>query len=811
MINSILKEEIKSLESKFKQKEKQRGKQEIYFINENHNENSKKDPILDLSTKIQILDIEQDHTTHFATSRTFISSLDPIFKNIIDAAFKSTILIETELTNNIFGVNDRGSEGLLHGYDTIGNSSHSILNDYSKKRSLITEVEKLLPSKYICDLILKNAVLVIRILSPSYQGGSLIDSFNSILDLKAMKFSQYYKFKINLVGGIDNSNEFILLASFLLFLRIGYISLPYMNGDPNYFLSLPRYKHLKPIYDNDIEISEEYASLSQRAVSFSFLSKNSFELIWYLILLKFYYEVAPEYGEKVCMENNSIILGRICEIALSLDLNRDPDIINSDYSETFKYQRRQIWTIVLMTDTLQSSDMGTPLILNTNYSDTSPLKLFESVENDPIFQAEVEYYQLLYTVCQYVRESIQLSLNLKIKARRSNLESITEKMLIFLLETKPSFTDLFHRITDEDLLNRNKRLRLINLRIEILGYIHTSYYILYLNTGPEEKELNNKYFRYASLTTMVLFYFSLEHLNNCNEYFGYGVLSIISPILLKAVLKASMFIVSILLRSQIPEYLYSVPSLDFIYKSNPDGVSSTTESGNEILRSDEFREASKRSLMSVILELEKVTNRYSLVYFYARRISFVASLIVKTSQNKVVFNNNTIDDDFGSVAEFNSFYNISANKEINLAGSKIDSLMSDNIINDNLFNTNLNKKNEIETDNGNENHESQNTANICNIIHEFNSVNNTDHYLTSPMARHFQFSYLADSNFSDQLQHHNNNNNSNNTNGMYGKNVNINDDTDINMDDISHFDTADLDMPYDCVPFSIEWLNGEVL
>ncbi len=815
------------MESQLDQREKQTEKKDMDIDNENRDnhegekENNENDPILDLPTKFQMLDIGQDHTTHFgSTSRTVVTSLDPIFKNIIDIASKSAILLETELMNNITSLNDRGMENLLLGYGTASNNSNSNLNNYARKRLLITEVEKLLPDIYICGLILKNAVHVFRTLSPSYQGKYFFETFNSILDLKAMKFSHHYKFKINLGENIDNSNEFTLLANFLIFLRIGYISLPYMNGDPDYVLSLPKYKHLKPIFDNNIEISKEYACLSQRAASFAFLSKNSLVMIGYLIILKSYYSIAPEYDEKMCAENNAIILGRICEIALSLRLNRDPDIINSDYNEMIKYHRRQIWTIVLRTDTFQSSDTGRPLILNTNYSDTSPLKLFESVENDPIYQAEVEYYQLIHKICQYVRESLQLSLNLKIKARRSNLESITENMLIFVLETKPSFTDLLLHIPNEDLLDRNKRLRLINLRIEILAYIHTSYYILYLNTGPEEQELNNKYFRYASLTAMVLFYYSLQHLNNCNNYYDYGILSIISPILLKSVLKASMFIVSILLRSQIPEYSYSVPDLNFIYK---DGVSLTTETDHEILSSQEFREASKRSLMSIILELEKVTSKYSIVYFYAQKISFVASLILKTFQDKI-----TTSNDSNLICEFNSFYKISANRGINLTGAELDLSLSSNTINDNLINPDLKKDNkieyeneyknenemEIENDNEHENGRSQNSTNICNIIHEFNLVSNTDHYLTSPIARHFQLSYSGDSDLPNQLQNYNNINNDNisiNTNEIYG-NINIYDDGDIDMNGIENFDTPDLDMIYGSVmPPSIEWFDGEVL
>ncbi len=819
-INSILKEQIRKLESKIKQIEvqtekKQTEKLEIKINNGNDDNINKNDPILDLATKFQMLDIGQDHTTHFGgTSRTILSSLDPIFKHILNFAFKSTNLIETEVKSNIIDFNDRGIENLLLGYDTISNNSNPILNNYIKKRLLIAEVEKILPDKYICDIILKNAVHVIRTLFPSYQGKHFFEKFNTILDLKAMKFSQQYKFNIDLVDNIDNSDDFVLLATFLLFLRFGYISLPYMNGDPIYLLSLPKYKHLKPIFDNHIEIPEEFAFLSQRAVSVVFLSKNSFQMMGYLIILRFYYSVAPEYGEKICMENNAIILGRICQIALSLRLNRDPDNIYHEITDMNKYQLRQMWTIVLMADASQSCDTGRPLILNTNDSDTSPLKLFKSVENDPIFQAEVEYYQLMYKTCQYIRESLQISLNLKTKARRSNLESITEKMLTFLLETKPSFADLLLRKPDEILLNRNKRLRLINLRIELLAYIHISYYILYLNFGPEEKELNNKYFKYASLTAMALFHFSLKHLNDCNNYYDYGILSIILPILLKSVLKASMFIVSILLRSQIPEYLYSVPDFDFIYKSNPDGILSTTETEYEVLRSGEFREASKRSLMSVIFELEKVTKRYSIVYIYAQKISFLASLMAKTFQNKSLLNNN---NGFNSTSEFVSF--CSADRGINSEGGELDLSLSNDIIND-VLNPNLKQENEIETEieteteteieveneneNENENDKSQSSTNICNMINEFNSVSNIDDYLTDPIARHFQFPYLYDSNSFNQLQNYNGNS-LDNTDEIY-ENININNDADINMNDIGNFETSDAD----AIPFSTEWFDGEV-
>ncbi len=625
------------------------------FKNDEHNlkgQNEVEDPILDLTTNFQTLEVSKNHMAQFGpTSRYSLSLNDPIFKTLVNEKVVKRFKIKKEHLAAV-GIST-GMEDLI-----LGSERNIITKDEIETKKLLqSKIEDILPDKYLCDLILKNAFKIHLFIWLPMDESLFLELFSSILDtttifknLDNFEIKKRYKFKRL------NSNGFIILGIFLILLRIGYINLPYMNKDMDEKFNINKNHNddkFSPIIKNKIDIDFDYIRLSQKCVSFSFFSKNSINLLYYLLYFRSYCFMAPELGEGMEGEDHSIILGRICEISISIGLYRDPenlfssgDDIHNDYNdELFNFQWRKLWLMVIVIDMFHSGTTGRPFLMNEDFCDTKLPQIFINI--NPELKPEVEFSKMIYKLCSFQKEIIHLSLDLKKDTKRSKMEQIAEKMLEYCLVNIPSFTDLLVNdpISNKDdinyIINSGQRMRLVVIRIKYLTQIHICYYILYLNCGPNDQNLNNRYYKYAGLTALVLFHFCLKYLNNCHEYFGYEIVTIVAASTLRCMQRVSLFIISILLRSISKEYKYSVPYLDFILNTNSNSSSSSftidnnNDNINQLINSEDFLKASENTFISLIIGFEKTARKFSNRYFQAWKVSALAFIMIKVFKNQI--------------------------------------------------------------------------------------------------------------------------------------------------------------------------------
>ncbi|KAH3684209.1 hypothetical protein WICPIJ_004852 [Wickerhamomyces pijperi] len=217
-----------------------------------------------------------------------------------------------------------------HIFPNVGNSNDLDL--------LKTQIESLLPNKSVLKLYFERFKEVLYPFFPFVDLKFFEDRiFNEIVNGGNQQDS-----KITLI--IEDKFDIIHLATFLIILRLTYISLP--DSDQGELLRTP--------------ISPEFITKALYCISrFNTMRKTKLPLIQVLLYLKIYFNYSPEDGDGSKLGQSYILFGDIVSSSFVAGINRDPSNSSQlSYDGDFSNLIRRVWHGILEIDRIYSPISG---------------------------------------------------------------------------------------------------------------------------------------------------------------------------------------------------------------------------------------------------------------------------------------------------------------------------------------------------------------------------------------------------------------------------------------------------------------------
>lgn len=220
----------------------------------------------------------------------------------------------------------------LNAFPNMGNPDELVTEEHLKR-----QIENLLPSKSVLKIYFDRFREVLYPFFPFVDLKFFEDRiFNGIINGGNKQDS-----KITLI--IEDKFDIVYLATFLIILRLTYISL--LNSE-NELLKTP--------------ISPEYITKALYCISlFKTMRKTKLPLIQVLLYLKIYFNYSPEDGDGAKLAQSYILFGDIVNASFVAGINRDPSNNSQlSYDKDFSNLIRRIWYGILEIDRIYSPISG---------------------------------------------------------------------------------------------------------------------------------------------------------------------------------------------------------------------------------------------------------------------------------------------------------------------------------------------------------------------------------------------------------------------------------------------------------------------
>lgn len=339
----------------------------------------------------------------------------------------------------------------------IGSPSFDQADDESNKVKLLCErIQLALPNKKTLLLLIERFFSHLYVYFPLLDYDSFTKNIFRILVPDSNDENSTYHVKV------EKKIDFALLGLLLILLRLTYLPLQ-CDGDPikmmkidDYLSPEVQYLQLNPIDLNVVEISR--LCLSQ----FDVITNRSIELLQLLLFLRFYHMFAPEEGEGDKGYLSVTFNGLLLNIATSLGLNRDPDVIfGKSMDEKSKNLSRKLWWLIYCLHLQKSVESGSKLMISSLDFDTkAPTYTPEGVncKNDDIEKEAVSLFALKHYKLNPLLDLFNLVLNIR---GDFNMRDIAER----IGEVEKTWIEGYGK-----LINRHKDGKNDNIKDSVLRY-----------------------------------------------------------------------------------------------------------------------------------------------------------------------------------------------------------------------------------------------------------------------------------------------------------------------------------------------------
>lgn len=632
---------------------------------------------MNMISSFESLNIEKDYTTYYGgTSSSSILSNDPTLHDVQTAvetarnkiAKRKLIPEDHSIVCHISAANQcpakRGT-----GPDFCPRTRQWLANAEGPG-DLVKLAEDMLPNANECDLLIENYWKIYEFAWGIISKETFENNFKKISIIS----NNRYKFNIDATKQHDtNYDGYVTLSILLLTLRLGYLSLPFTriivtnpNLDLQKLFKSHKYQKFIDLYADKVYIDPEFVEISLE-LSTHDINESGETIIniplqlQYLLMLHNYRLIAPEDGDGFDVEESTVLLGKICDLACGINLHRDPDVLHITDPKT-KYWRRKIWAYVTLSDAIQSCHLGRPLMLNDCNSDTSPPYQYKEGDmNNSCEYKRKSFYNIIYELSKVLRGGSSLLMNVSNPPRRLDVECFVNDLTSILEVHFPPISEIF--IENEE--TESVRASYLQYMVLCLAELHICYYMLYLNSKGTEESKQKFYLENGTMTALIVLYISLEALNNCEKYFGLETITILVPVLTRNMLRVVQFITSLLISKSVVNIdNYNKEGKKKIETPNHSSESVTIEFINKIPLNKEFRSgrlyslfkneiasASLKSLTKYIKEFYMVLKTFSNTYVQSWRLAYVLWSIIciiekqsKEEQEQQSQENNTDED-----------------------------------------------------------------------------------------------------------------------------------------------------------------------
>lgn len=298
--------------------------------------------------------------------------------------------------------------------------------------------------------------------------------------------------------------DLTIIAQLLIIIRLTYLSLSSKRGSESEHLTNSRlssesqfdYNYLlsSPIHLTTIGVAKSCID------SFKITMKPSISLLQSLILMRFYHQLAPEFGDGVHGSDSVISSALLIQMAVSLGLNREPDdFVHSDKNQRQNHLARKLWAGLVEMSYLNSMFSGLPFTVNIKNSDVKkPFcnRVNSSIDDSDLELAIIDEYTwipMIIPLDNYLNMILDINAPLLIK------EFIHELSIIEVICLERLFTIKTGCMTKFGIFQEVKRAQLfLQIRSSIIS-INLHLYLHY-----EKLQETDKLFYYLNKNFLIL-------------------------------------------------------------------------------------------------------------------------------------------------------------------------------------------------------------------------------------------------------------------------------------------------------------------
>ncbi|EMG46044.1 Heme-responsive zinc finger transcription factor, putative [Candida maltosa Xu316] len=298
---------------------------------------------------------------------------------------------------------------------------------------------------------------------------------------------------------VENRLDLAILGTFLLILRLSYLSLFCNKESVNEMRATTtdpseEAQTIKYLIQNPVGISlvdAATACLNQ----FDLFRKTSMPVLQCAFFLHYYHVFAPEDGDDGDGGDSFTLHAMLVQMSYSLGLNRDPDnfpdILNDKRQN---HLGRKFWYLLMLADTHNAYAFGTPKSICDSYHDTKLPFIEDGGENliDKDFDRFITGLFFPGYNALYSRMSKMLTLILDVSGR-VKMSELTKQLSEFELGMKEKYGSLDDLLTitteNTHVFARNMPVKLY---ISLSSFLVSVYFHIYLHY--EKKDVNLSFF-----------------------------------------------------------------------------------------------------------------------------------------------------------------------------------------------------------------------------------------------------------------------------------------------------------------------------
>ncbi|KAH3680797.1 hypothetical protein WICMUC_000148 [Wickerhamomyces mucosus] len=361
--------------------------------------------------------------------------------------------------------------------------------------------------------------------------------FNSLIKIDDDDNNNNDQSKVKII--INDKFDYIHLATFLIILRLTYISKPNQFGEDS--------KLLSPIGSNFIKIALNCISF------FKIVRKTKLCIIQALLYLKIYFNLSPEDGDGSKLSQSYILMGNIINSSYVIGMNKDPSLQpQTCYDKDLCNLLRRLWYGLMEIDGIYSIISGHYSLI---HQDSYNVKLITNDDNDDL---EVEIFNQFIKSQQILKNYQKLSQLINNLSQNPNVSQILK-----ILQNLNSLTMINYSIDDlknfqnKDFIQRqiiflqNLKILQFNLQTKSINLsIYQNLSIIYESNNYNDGEFKIKNFQLKSLKLSIeisnLIYKILKF--EYNEFIDKGHEFYLNRLIENSIQRVSNFLTSILLR-----------------------------------------------------------------------------------------------------------------------------------------------------------------------------------------------------------------------------------------------------------------------
>ncbi|KAI5970642.1 CTA4 [Candida margitis] len=247
---------------------------------------------------------------------------------------------------------------------------------------LIEKIKTMLPSRKVfwslIDLFFHNVY-------PFYP---FIDEDAFKKDLQKIVGKVDYEDKPFSKVNISKKLDLAIIALCFICLRMTYLSL-YSNRDStnrsiveSEEMTLTKFLFQNPINSSCVDVANSCIHC------FHFTRKSNLTVFQAILFMRFYRNIAPEEGDGIDGGDSQVGTALLVQMANSLGLNREPDLLDVCNDEKTNHLGRKIWSALLAADFIHCLSVGNPTSIHPQHYDVS--KPFLTSKNSNIQDTEME-------------------------------------------------------------------------------------------------------------------------------------------------------------------------------------------------------------------------------------------------------------------------------------------------------------------------------------------------------------------------------------------------------------------------------------